>query len=310
MRWNSAVSASGLAILASGLLIAGCASRDEGATSGTGREGPPTVYVDNYQLQYFAQRIGGDRIRVVFPAPPDIDPAYWSPDADAVLGFQQADLILLNGAGYATWRDKVTLPDAKLRDTSASFKDQWIEITDAVTHTHGPAGEHAHRGTAFTTWLDPRLASSQAQSVADALGELLPADKAVFEQNLKALQADLAELDGQLNDIFARRPQMPVVFSHPVYQYLTRRYQLNGRSVHWEPDEVPTAPMLAELDELLRTHPARWMIWEGQPDQATVVELAKRDVSCVVFEPCGNAPEEGDFLSVMRRNVANLENVY
>jgi zinc transport system substrate-binding protein len=262
MRWNSAVSASGLAILASGLLIAGCASRDEGATSGTGREGPPTVYVDNYPLQYFAQRIGGDRIRVVFPAPPDIDPAYWSPDADA------------------------------------------------VTHTHGPAGEHAHRGTAFTTWLDPRLASSQAQSVADALGELLPADKAVFEQNLKALQADLAELDGQLNDIFARRPQMPVVFSHPVYQYLTRRYQLNGRSVHWEPDEVPTAPMLAELDELLRTHPARWMIWEGQPDQATVVELAKRDVSCVVFEPCGNAPEEGDFLSVMRRNVANLENVY
>ena len=247
---------------------------------------------------------------MVFPAPSDVDPAYWVPDAETVAGYQQADLILLNGADYATWRDKVTLPEPKLHDTSAAFADQWIEITDAVTHTHGPGGEHAHRGTAFTTWLDPRLASAQARAVADALVELLPTEQPLFELNLQALQQDLAELDGQLSDVVAREPNQAVVFSHPVYQYLTRRYELNGRSVHWEPEEVPTDKMLAELDELLLKHPARWMIWEGPPEQATVDKLNERGVNCVVYAPCGNVPEDGDFLSVLRNNVAELSKVY
>ena len=36
-----------------------------------------TVYVVNYPLQYFAERIAGEHARVVFPAPPDEDPALW-----------------------------------------------------------------------------------------------------------------------------------------------------------------------------------------------------------------------------------------
>ena len=40
----------------------------------------PTVYVVNYPLQYFTQRIAGNHVQVVFPAPPDEDPAFWKPD--------------------------------------------------------------------------------------------------------------------------------------------------------------------------------------------------------------------------------------
>ena len=35
------------------------------------------IYVVNYPLQYFAQRIGGDNVDVFFPAPSGVDPAYW-----------------------------------------------------------------------------------------------------------------------------------------------------------------------------------------------------------------------------------------
>ena len=69
-----------------------------------------TVYVVNYPLQYFAERIGGEHINVVFPAPANVDPAYWMPDAPTIAAYQQADLILLNGARYAKWINKVTLP--------------------------------------------------------------------------------------------------------------------------------------------------------------------------------------------------------
>lgn len=43
-------------------------------------EAQPTVYVVNYPLQYFVERIGGEQIEVVFPAPADKDPASWRPD--------------------------------------------------------------------------------------------------------------------------------------------------------------------------------------------------------------------------------------
>ena len=106
----------------------------------------------NYPLQYFAERIGGEHVEVSFPAPPDGDPAYWNPDPDSVAAYQQADLILLNGASYAKWVAIVTLPTSKLVDTSKGFRDRYIIIEGAVVHSHGPEGEHSHGETAFTTW--------------------------------------------------------------------------------------------------------------------------------------------------------------
>ena len=110
-----------------------------------------TIYTVNYPLAYFAERLAGDLAEVRFPAPPDVDPAFWKPGADVVAAYQRADLILLNGAGYAKWVDKASLPRSRLVDTSRAFADKYIQAPSAVTHSHGPGGEHAHSGTAFTT---------------------------------------------------------------------------------------------------------------------------------------------------------------
>jgi zinc transport system substrate-binding protein len=121
---------------------------------GTAGSDPATklnIYVVNYPLMYFVERIAGDNATVVFPAPASEDPAYWMPDAETVSDYQRADLILLNGANYAKWVKKVTLPQFRLVDTSASFKDQYIETAEIVTHSHGPEGDHAHEAVAFTT---------------------------------------------------------------------------------------------------------------------------------------------------------------
>ncbi len=60
---------------------------------------------------------------------------------------------------------------------------------------------------------------------------------------------------------------------------------------------------------ILREHPATLMIWEGAPAAETVERLAETGVSSVEIGPCGNAPAEGDFLSVMRDNLGALGEV-
>jgi len=48
------------------------------------------------------------------------------------------------------------------------------------------------------------------------------------------------------------------------------------------------------------------MIWEGTPHPDVVTKLGDRGIACVEFEPCGNKPGAGDYLSVMRQSADRL----
>ena len=273
-------------------------------------QGRLNVYAVNYPLQYFAQRIAGDHAEVSFPAPADEDPAFWQPGVDIIAGYQQADLILLNGAGYAKWINRVSLPGRKLEDTSAGFRDQYIHIDEDVTHSHGPGGDHSHTGTAFTTWLDLKQAATQARIIADALTRKRPEWEMDFSRNLAVLEADLQAVDQQIQSIVAVKPALPLLASHPVYQYFQRRYGLNLQSVMWEPDEMPDEAQWTLFERTLSDHPARWMIWEDQPHPKIVKRLRAMGVESIVFNPAGNRPNEGDFLTVMGQNVKHLQQAF
>jgi zinc transport system substrate-binding protein len=255
---------------------------------------------------YFAERIGGDRVEVRFPAPSDVDPAYWAPGPEEIAAYQQADLILLNGLGYAKWLERATLPATKLVDTSVGYQDRRIPLTEGAVHSHGPEGEHSHKGYAFTSWLDPRIAQEQARAIAAALVAAAPESEAVFQANLESLITDLQALEGDLEAAAQAIGDRPLLFSHPVYQYLEAGYGLEGRSVHWEPGEPVSEDQWQELTAVLEDHPARWMIWEGQPSSEVVDRLADLGIESVVYDPCGNRPGSGDWLSVMRRNLSAL----
>jgi zinc transport system substrate-binding protein len=279
------------------------------ATSGSSKD-KPTVAVANYPLQYFAERIAGGKIEVIFPIPSDIDPAFWKPEPAGILRFQTADLILLNGAHYSKWLDKVTLPRRKLVNTSQEFKDKFITIQDFTTHRHGPQGKHAHTGLAFTTWLDFQQAVHQAEAIFKAMVILTPEHKAHYTNNFGDLKKELLALDQRVEDMVARNRDQPLVASHPIYDYFARRYGLNIRSVLWEPDDLPNRQQWLALQTLLKNHPAKWMIWEDQPLSQSVERLEALGIHSVVFHPAGNVPDQGDFLTIMRQNIERVQFVY
>jgi zinc transport system substrate-binding protein len=264
------------------------------------------VYTVNYPLQYFAERIGGAHVDVHFPAPADVDPAFWKPDAHTLADYQRADLILLNGAGYAKWTHTVSLPRLHSVDTSRGFRDQYIKVSATSSHSHGPTGDHSHSGTAFTTWLDPLLAAQQASAIRDAFIKQRPDHSQTFSDNYARLQQDLLDLDKTFQQIVANQPGQPLLASHPVYQYFARRYNLNLRSLVWEADVDPREVDWQALAKLTSEHPARRMLWEAQPRQTIVKRLQGFAVHSVVFQACANKPAKGDYMSVMMDNIAQL----
>ena len=291
-------------------LAAGCGQKspDQGAGM-PAVPGQLTVITVNYPLAYFAERILGDAGRVTFPAPADVDPAYWSPEPAIISEFQQADLIILNGADYAGWVANATLPSSRLVDTTAAISDRLIPIESTVTHTHGPTGDHSHGGTAFTTWLDFDIATAQARAVLLALIKARPKLEVEFRDAFDTLEADLATIDAGMRNVADALGDRPVLFSHPVYQYLERRYGLNGYSVHWEPDVLPDEGQWRHLQSVLQRHPAKIMIWEGEPSDETRRRLSELGIESVVFSPGGNRPAGGDWLTLMQEGITAMSPV-
>lgn len=259
-----------------------------------------TVYTVNYPLQYFAERIGAGHVDVVFPAPAGVDPAFWQPDSDILHQYQKADLVLLNGSGYASWVDKVSLPHLKQVNTSAVFTDDYI----------GPTSEHSTVGVAATTWLDFYQAAQQAEAIKKALSKQLPEYADDFENNYQALHKDLMQLDLAMQRTVASKPDQRFFASRPVYHYLARRYELMITNMAWQPDRMPEDSQWEQLRYIHETFLANWMLWEQPPLNGIEQQLQGMGIGVLIFDPCGNRPTEGNFINAMQRNIDSLKQAY
>lgn len=266
---------------------------------------PLKIVTVNYPLAYFAERIAGEAAEVAFPVPKGRDPAFWKPSIAEIGAIQQADLIVLNGAAYAKWTTKASLPRRALLDTSAGFAERFIP-TKTITHSHGAEGEHSHTGVAAIVWLDFDQAAQQAEAIAKRLARAAPDSADAIAANLEALKVDLAALDAEAKALATEIGDRPLLASHPRYQYLARRYGLNLEAMEWDPAEPPTGKQWAQLDAVIARHPARVMIWEAAPLPEVAALLTKRGVDSVVFETAANLPAKGDFLAAMRRGLEAL----
>jgi zinc transport system substrate-binding protein len=94
----------------------------------------PVVVAVNYPLAWFAERLAGGAAEVRLPVPPGTDPQFWRPRIAEIGAIQAADLILLNGAGFAAWTARASLPRSRSVDTSRAFRDRLI-ATEGLVHS-------------------------------------------------------------------------------------------------------------------------------------------------------------------------------
>ncbi len=291
-----------LAALLLPLLLAACG--DQGATSAPAAPHRLTVCTTFYPTTYFATRICGAHATVVCPLPADADAAFWQPTAVQISQYQQADLIVLNGANFEHWPQTATLPESKVIASADAFKKDWIEVKNAITHSHGPAGAHTHTGVNGHTWPDPINAIAQANAIRDGMIAHDPEHKAEYAANAKALENDLLGLDAQFKALPIAEP---LFASHPSYVYLARRYGWNLTSFGLEADEPPTEAQLAEITKAKADHPGvKLMLWESAPCQEARQAMDTLGLDTVIFNPAEQPDLEGDYLDIMRENLRRL----
>jgi zinc transport system substrate-binding protein len=284
------------------ILLVGCSPPPAVTEQATGSL---RVIASTYPLQVFAERIGGQHVQASCPVPSGADPAIWQPDTTRIQTIQQADLIILNGAGFEAWPEKVSLPNLRVVDTSAPLKPTLIHYENTTLHSHGPEGEHAHEGLDGHTWLDPQNAKVQAKEILAALSRSRPEEAATFSANFDNLAEELNALD-----VAFRALQLPpLLAAHPAYNYLARRYAWNIRSLDLDPENMPPPAAIAEIQVILKSQPAAHLLWESAPRAEIAAKLQELGLQSLVFAPGESQPEAGDYLHVMHENLGRLQDL-
>jgi len=297
--------------LAAGL-VASC-SRKPGQTVApspeTTRE-KPLVYTTFYPTAYFTERIAGETVDVICPVPPDADPIFWVPDDQTISAYQSADLIILNGAGFAKWVANVSLPESRVTDTARALAGQLITYENTTTHSHGKTGTHSHRGTDGHTWLDPVNAKAQAAEIRDALTKHFPPQEKKFRGGYTALATDLDTLDARLKGYQSSSKNPPLLASHPAYNYLARRYGWNLKNLDLDPETPLSDRQLTEIQQILATHPASHLLWESAPLTETAETLrTSLGLSSIVFSPC-EIEGPANYLETMQKNLDAIRIIF
>lgn len=269
--------------------------------------GKPVVYTTFYPTTYFATRLAGDDATVVCPLPDDEDPIFWKPSEETILAYQKADLIVVNGAEFEKWVPRASLPESRIVNTAEPFREGWVTFEQAVEHSHGPSGKHAHEGIDGHTWLDPILAKAQSTQIMGGLMRLFPDSESRLrlQPRLEALHGDLDGLDARFKAVTAGYDGHAIYASHPAYNYVAKRYGWKVMSLDLDPEEMPSDEAFAEIKAQLAKIPARHILWEGEP----LPEIAARfgdelGLASIWFSPCETTPEGGvDYLARMKTNL-------
>lgn len=235
-------------------LMSGCAETEQPKADASKFKDRSQIVVTSEPLFQMTQTLVGDGVKTVLVVPAGISSPDWSPTAEDGRIMQQAAQILLSGAGYEPWKDRVSLPGSRVRDTAAGYYDQLIRIPDAVTHQHGPAGSHSHPGTVWATWLDPELCAGQLHQVSRNCVRLMPERKQSIETAEAKLAAELNSLNSMVAVIKAavENESLTVYADAPRYQYLIQRLGWELQYLHWRASDPLTDANRAELLELLK----------------------------------------------------------
>lgn len=291
-------------------LLAACGEAPQGGGAAPAARSRPEVWTTFYPTTWMVTRIAGDLVDVRCPVPGDEDPKLWQPSREVLAGYQQADLVVLNGAGFERWAATASLPVARLVDSARELAPGLLQHAGGTAHSHGDGPAHVHEGVDGHTWLDPQRARTQARAVHAGLRRLLPQHEAALAQGLARLEADLEGLEAALRALGPQPQGQWFYGSHPAYNYLAQRMGWRVENLDLDPEALPSDEQVAAIRQSLAARPGKVLLWEAEPLPAAAERLQRElGLASVVVEPC-EAARAGDgpdgYLVRWKANVARL----
>lgn len=293
-------------LLCAVLLFAGCSIRQAEQPE----QNKLSVYASFYTMYDFAKKIGGDKADITVLVPDGTEPHDWEPAAADIVGLQNADLFIYNGAQMEHWVEDVlsSLDSSKLIVVEAS---KGIALRDGANEEEE---EDQHGAIDPHVWLDPKNAKMELAAIKDAFIKADAENAVYYEANYEKWAKEFDALDEAYRLALSGLPKKEIIVSHEAYGYLCAAYGITQIGIEGlSPDSEPDPGRMAEIIELAREKGVTTIFFEEllSPDVANAI-AAETGAKTAVLSPIEGLTDEeraagDDYLSVMRKNLAALE---
>lgn len=213
-----------------------------------------------------ARQIGGDRVAVAsIMNNPDQDPHLFETTPAVVRQLAGAPIVILNGANYDPWMDKLL----------AAAPRQGRTVINAAQLTGRKPGDNPH------IWYDPATMPAVATALAETLAKADSAHASDYAARLKTTLAALARVTQRVAQLKAKHAGAPVTATEPVFGPMTEALGLTMRNQRFQlammNDTEPSARDIAAFESDLKEHKVKVLIYNKQVSEKLTERL--RDIA-------------------------------
>ena len=249
-----------------------------------------------YPLYEFTKKIGGDKVEASLLVPLGIEPHDWEPTVKDLQKMQQADLIVINGAGFENWVNDLDSinSDVVIVDTSKGI---------LTLETGHKTSLNPH------IWLNPVMAKRQVQNIAEALMKIDPSNKEYYQKNTDSYVLQLDELDSKIKNDLAQCEKKDFISFHNAFNYFANQYGLVQHSIleSNQPDVEPTSQNLENIIKLAEELDINVIFTEEAVDVRTSKVIANEINGKVsVLSPLEIGDKNTDYIEKMEQNLLHL----
>ncbi len=209
-----------------------------------------------------ARQIGGDRIDVVsILNNPDQDPHLFETTPGIVRQIADAQIVILNGADYDPWMDKLI----------AAAPRPGRVVISAAALTGAKPGGNPH------LWYAPATMPAVAKAVAEAFSKADAAHAGDYAARLATTLAALARINERAAQIKARSKGQAVTATEPVFGLMADALGLTVRNQRFAlammNDTEPSARDVAAFGNDLKDHKVKVLLYNKQVSPKLTLRL-------------------------------------
>jgi zinc/manganese transport system substrate-binding protein len=234
-----------------------------------------------------AREVGGDLVSVNVMAKPTEDPHFVDARPSFVVQLRTADVLIEGGAELEIgWLPPLLQnarnPKIETGKPGRVVASQGLRLMNVPASASRAAGDvHALGNPHFMT--DPIIAKAVAQHIAQAFGELDPANKATYQANYKKFEAAInAKLQEWGTAMLPFKGQSIVAY-HDSWPYFAHRYGINIDTFLEPKPGIPPSPShLAEVIAQMKAQKMKAIIVEPFHDRKIAERVASATGAKVV----------------------------
>ncbi|MFJ3963855.1 metal ABC transporter substrate-binding protein [Streptomyces sp. NPDC090036] len=288
------------------------------AADDAGADGKLGVTASFYPLQFLAEQIGKDHVRVTTLTKPGVEPhdLEITPKQTSRLGRSDVVLYLKSlqpavdkavaQSGVKTVVDAAALTSTESHGAAGHSDEGEEGHGDDHGHSHGGDGKDPH------VWLDPVKYAEIAKGFGAALEKADPGHAADYRKNTDELVAKLAALNTEFEGGLKNTATKTFITTHSAFGHLAERYGLDQEGISGvDPEAEPSPARMKDLQAIAKKDNVSTVFFETLASDKTANSLASdTGLKTAVLDPLEGITDESqgaDYFEVMRSNLKNLQ---